>query len=330
MKKNVLFLIIISLLFISLNVSAQNSMLFSKDQFQNKFNQNMPSLNTQQQGQFQQQMQSKKQQAIQKVNTAPDMSMGQSHINGLQNPNMNQIDKSQYEGFHFNKEQVTPDKFKQDFAGAFENNRKQNSQFGQNGINQAKNFNNSLPKDEIRSKFDNNRSGFENQFTNYKENNSKDLHSSLGDFESKFASFKKNNNSNKDSKLSDFKTKYQENIEEVNGPNRFENGEIKEAPGQKIAKETWNVYNGKTNKTSNVNLGEKPEGWSPSMSEQFGEFMTEFKTVLPGPMKNLPMFNNQTNQNNDPIPEPQNENDYKQILKDQLSNKTPGFFGFLD
>jgi len=329
-KKQIVYLIIILLLSFTVNISAQNSMLFDKDQFQNNFNQKTPGLNTQQQGQFQQQMQNKKQQAIQGVNTAPNMSMGENYINGLEGPSMNQIDMSKYKDFHYDKNQVTPDKFKQDFSNSFQNTRQQNLEFGQSGINQAQNFDNTLQKDKIKNKFDNNKSGFENQFTGYKENNSKDLHSTLGDFENKFADFKNNSNTNKKDKLSNFNTEYDKSFDKVTGPNRLETGELKDTEVQNISKNTWNVYNGKDSKSANLNLGDKPQGWTPSPMEQFGEFTNEFKDLLPDKMKKIPFIDNNKNQDNTPIPEPTNENEYKTQLKNQLSNKMPSLFNWLD
>jgi len=325
-KKQVLFLIIISLLLFNLNISAQDSMLFDKNQFQEKFNQNTPGLDRQKQGEFQQQMQNKKQESMQKTMSAPDMSMGQGFIGGLEGPSMEQIDKSQFEGFHFDKEQVTPDKFKQDFSSKFAEQQQQNMKYGQSGIEQAQGFDNSIPKEEMANTFKDKKNGFSNQFGEYKDTNKMDLTKGQDEFVNNFDKFREGNNSEQTEFAENFNANHNTALQEVEGENIFETGEAYDSESINTALNTQNPFNGKESFSSRLNPGGKPDNWGPGLWDTGKEMITGAATQL-GSM--IPSIKDRTEET-DPQGKMDSITGFKEDQRQKIMDKAPGFGETID
>jgi hypothetical protein len=319
MKKNILILVVISLLFISLSVSAQSSLLFDKEQFQSKFNQQTPGLNTEFQNDFQQIIQNKKQQALKSSQQIPDMSIGRGFTQGLEAPGMDRVNGSMFNGFHFREKNITPDKFKKDFSSTFVNQQQQNIQYGQNGMSKAQNFDNSIPKSELQNQFSDLKNNNNNAFGNFKNDNSRDMKEGLDEFKNNFANFQDKRNSDMKSIQEKYDKNYNLNKTEIDKPGRFENPNFENAPTIDYSKNSGNPYVGGGSRSSKVEIGKTPDSPLYDFTKSIGNKADDLTSGLFGYFG----WNKNTNPG-------QTQPTIKDATKNQISQQFPRLYKRLD
>ncbi|MFW5795545.1 MAG: hypothetical protein ACOCV1_08700, partial [Bacillota bacterium] len=237
-----------------------------------------------------------------------------------QAPGMDKVDGEMFDGFHFEEENITPDNFKGDFAATFENQQQQNMEYGQSGMNEAQNFDNSIPKEDLQNKFSDLRNNNNNSFVDFEKENKSDMSEGLDEFEDSFASFEDKRNTDMGNMQEEYNQGHSSTKSEIEKPGIFETGEFKEAPSIQNAQHSGNPYVGGGSRSSDAEIGRDPD--SPLFS--YVKNLGDKADSITGGLRNILGFEKNTDTGQ------QEQSSVKSKTKEKIASQFPALYKGLD